>query len=47
MRLPLSPSVSIDDRIEKIEKMKKVVRRIKFESELDLEFGERVADKAY
>jgi len=27
--------------------MKQVVRRIKFESELDLEFGERVAAKAY
>ena len=31
----------------KIERMKSVVRRIKFESELDLGFGERVADKAY
>jgi quinone-modifying oxidoreductase, subunit QmoC len=47
MQLPIPPSVRLDDPMPKIEKMKNVVRRIKFESELDLEFGERVADKAY
>ncbi len=46
MSLPTPPAVQSDDGAS-IESMKQVVRRIKFESELDLEFGERVAAKAY
>jgi heterodisulfide reductase subunit C len=46
MSLPTPPAVQSDDG-SSIESMKKVVRRIKFESELDLDFGERVAAKAY
>ncbi len=46
MALPPPPAVREEDS-PKIEKMKNVVRRIKFESELDLDFGETVADKAY
>lgn len=40
------PSVRLDETTT-IEPMKRVVRRIKFESELDLDFGERVAANAY
>jgi quinone-modifying oxidoreductase subunit QmoC len=47
MQLPTPTSVRSEEESHKIEKMKSVVRRIKFESELDLNFGERVADKAY
>jgi quinone-modifying oxidoreductase subunit QmoC len=47
MQLPTPTSVRSEDESHKIEKMKSVVRRIKFESELDLNFGERVADRAY
>ena len=47
MQLPTQPSVHQDEAPQKIEKMKHVVRRIKFESELYLDFGERVAEKAY
>jgi len=47
MQLPIPQTVRADEPTHKIEKMKNVVRRIKFESELDLEFGERIADKAY
>jgi quinone-modifying oxidoreductase subunit QmoC len=47
MHLPTPTSVRSEEESHKIEKMKNVVRRIKFESELDLNFGERVADKAY
>jgi quinone-modifying oxidoreductase subunit QmoC len=47
MQIPPSLSMRQDDASPKIEKMKRVVRRIKLESELDLDFGERVAEKAY
>jgi len=47
MQLPTPTLVHSEKESHKIEKMKRVVRRIKFESELDLNFGERVADKAY
>jgi quinone-modifying oxidoreductase, subunit QmoC len=47
MQLPSQPTIRQDEVTQKIEKMKHVVRRIKFESELDLDFGERVAKKAY
>ena len=47
MQIPPSLSMRQDDTSPKIEKMKRVVRRIKLESELDLNFGERVAEKAY
>jgi quinone-modifying oxidoreductase subunit QmoC len=47
MQLPTPTSVRSEEDSHKIEKMKNVIRRIKFESELDLNFGERVADKAY
>jgi heterodisulfide reductase subunit C len=47
MHLPTPTSVHSEEESHKIEKMKRVVRRIKFESELDLNFGDRVADKAY
>jgi hypothetical protein len=40
------PPVRQDETIT-IEPMKRVIRRIKFESELDLDFGEQVAAKAY
>jgi heterodisulfide reductase subunit C len=47
MRLPTPTTVHSEEEPHKIEKMKRVIRRIKFESELDLNFGERVADRAY
>ena len=47
MQIPTSLSVRQEEAPKKIEKMKHVVRRIKLESELDLNFGERVAEKAY
>ena len=47
MHLPTPTSVRSEEESHKIEKMKRVIRRIKFESELDLNFGERVADRAY
>ena len=47
MQIPTSPTVLPDNAPQKIEKMKRVIRRIKFQSELDLSFGERIADKAY
>jgi quinone-modifying oxidoreductase, subunit QmoC len=47
MKLPTPMSVRSEEGSHKIEKMKRVIRRIKFESELDLDFGERVADRAY
>jgi quinone-modifying oxidoreductase, subunit QmoC len=40
-------SVHLDEKPHHIEKMKKVVRRIKFEAELDHDFGEHIAEKAY
>jgi quinone-modifying oxidoreductase subunit QmoC len=46
MPLPTPLPVRTEDE-PKIEKVKQVVRRIKFESELDLAFGEAVAAKAY
>ncbi|MFH0990796.1 MAG: 4Fe-4S dicluster domain-containing protein [bacterium] len=46
MSLPSPPPVT-PRRSMRIEPMKKVVRRIKYESELDLGFGEAIADKAY
>jgi quinone-modifying oxidoreductase subunit QmoC len=47
MQLPISPSIHTDEKNLKIETEKKVVRRIKFEAELDHDFGERIAQKAY
>jgi heterodisulfide reductase subunit C len=47
MQLPTPTSVRSGDEFNKIEKMKKVVRRIKFEAELDHDFGEHIAEKAY
>jgi heterodisulfide reductase subunit C len=47
MHSPPSPTVQQDEVPQKIEKMKRVIRRIKFQSELDLNFGERIAEKAY
>ncbi|MGD1046492.1 MAG: 4Fe-4S dicluster domain-containing protein [Bacteroidota bacterium] len=47
MQLPTPTSVRSKEEPHKIEKMKKVVRRIKFEAELDHDFGERIAEKAY
>jgi quinone-modifying oxidoreductase, subunit QmoC len=47
MQLFSQRSVRRDESAPEIEKMKQIVRRIKFESELDLDFGERVAEKAY
>ena len=45
---PSTPtSVHSDEEPHNIEKMKKVVRRIKFEAELDHGFGEHIAEKAY
>ena len=46
MKLPTQPSLRQDEAPQKIEKMKHCCRRIKFESELDLDFGERVAEKS-
>jgi quinone-modifying oxidoreductase, subunit QmoC len=47
MQLPTPTSVRSEGESHKIEKMKKVVRRIKFEAELDHDFGEHIAEKAY
>ena len=46
MRLPF-PLTFRSNEPHKIESMKKVVRRIKFEAELDHDFGEHIAEKAY
>jgi heterodisulfide reductase subunit C len=47
MQLSTPTSFHSDEEPHNIEKMKKVVRRIKFEAELDHGFGEHIAEKAY
>ena len=47
MQLPTPTSVRSGAEYNKIEKVKNVVRRIKFEAELDHDFGEHIAEKAY
>ena len=46
MKLPTPPNVRIGT-VNSPPPMKTVVRRLKFESELDLSFGEHVAERAY
>lgn len=47
MEVPIKTISETNGDRTKIENAKKVVRRIKFESELDHNFGEYIADKAY
>ncbi len=47
MKLPISSEFRLGEKSLKIDTGKKVVRRIKFEAELDHEFGEYIATKAY